>query len=80
LARVAQPEDEAQWLDLAAGQTLRELRCEVSKARALADLDVVQIDCREYSLGAGSARSAVPARERQATFSDQGCVDQGCVD
>jgi hypothetical protein len=37
LARVAQPENEAYWLELAQRHTLRELRCEVSEARDIAD-------------------------------------------
>src|SRR6185436_881595 len=36
LARVAQPENEAYWLELAERRTLRELRCEVSEARSIA--------------------------------------------
>jgi len=36
LARVAQPENEVYWLELAERRTLRELRCEVSEARSIA--------------------------------------------
>src|SRR5687768_13520429 len=38
LARVAQPESEGRWLELAQRHTLRKLRCEVSRERA--DTDV----------------------------------------
>ncbi|MEO8181728.1 MAG: hypothetical protein ABI895_23085, partial [Deltaproteobacteria bacterium] len=39
LARVAQPENEVYWLELAERRTLRELRCEVSEARSIADTE-----------------------------------------
>ncbi|MEO8185511.1 MAG: hypothetical protein ABI895_42430, partial [Deltaproteobacteria bacterium] len=39
LARVAQPENEASWLELAERHTLRELRREASEARDIADAD-----------------------------------------
>ena len=50
LARLAQPENEAHWLELAERQTLRELRREVSKVRDIAaaeDADEALMDERE---------------------------------
>src|SRR6185295_15870254 len=40
LARVARPENEARWLELARERTVRELRQEVTRARGVAAVDI----------------------------------------
>ncbi|MEO8178743.1 MAG: hypothetical protein ABI895_07915 [Deltaproteobacteria bacterium] len=47
VARVAQPESEAYWLELAKGYTLRELQGELKKARRLDDTEAALTEERE---------------------------------
>src|SRR6185436_17890343 len=47
LARVAQPKDEADWLELAERHTLRELRREVTEARNVVEPEEALTDERE---------------------------------